>query len=88
MAFNQQFLGRKRQNKLLTFPEEDAAHSFNKYFVSIASNLVANSYPNNDEDNSFRNYLGRYDMDDDHCLKKLWSTARLSARPVIVHYFH
>ena len=39
-------LGRKRQNKLLTFPEEDAAHSFNKYFVSIASNLVANSYPN------------------------------------------
>ena len=62
-------LGRKRHNKLLTFPEEDAAHNFNKYFVSVASDLVKKSYPNNTQDDSFYNYLGNCNIDENNYLK-------------------
>ena len=61
-------LGRKRQNKLLTFPEEDAAHNFNKYFVNVASDLVASSYPNDVDDDSFKNFLGQFDFDNENSL--------------------
>ena len=50
-------LGRKRQNKLLTFPGEDASHNFNKYFVSVANDLLRNNYSNKVPDESFMNYL-------------------------------
>ena len=33
-------LGRERQNRLLTFPEDDAAHNFNEYFVNVARDLI------------------------------------------------
>ncbi len=58
-CFINSILGRKRQNRLLTFPEEDAAHSFNKYFVSVANNLILKTYSNNapDDTDSFRDYL-------------------------------
>lgn len=50
-------MGRKRQNRLLTFPEEDAAHNFNKYFISVADNLVKKSYSDTIPDNSFMTHL-------------------------------
>ena len=37
-------LGRKRNNKLLTFPQNDASHTFNSYFVNVANNLVNENY--------------------------------------------
>jgi len=64
-------LGRKRFNKLLTFPEEDAAHNFNKYFTSVASDLVKNSYPNETQDGSFYKYLGNFNIDENSCLKNV-----------------
>ena len=46
-------LGRKRQNRLITFPQDDAAHTFNSYFVNIANSLLKNTYSsilgNNDD---------------------------------------
>ena len=51
-------LGRKRQNRLLTFPEEDAAHSFNKYFVSVAKDLLnKNCSLNKTPSDSFMTYM-------------------------------
>ena len=50
-------LGRKRQNRLLTFPEEDAAHNFNKYFVSVANDLLENNYSNQTPNDSFMAYM-------------------------------
>ena len=68
-------LGRKRQNRLLTFPEEEAAHNFNKYFISIASDLIANTYSNcNAEDESFRDFLTDVKIDEENMLKDLTVT--------------
>ena len=50
-------LGRKRQNRLLTFPQENAAHTFNSYFVNIATNLVKETYPQENNDESFKKYM-------------------------------
>ena len=50
-------LGRKRHNKLLTFPEKDAAHNFNKYFISVANNLIHKNYSDATPDESFMSYL-------------------------------
>ena len=47
-----EILGRKRQNRLLTFTDDDAAHNFNKYFVSIASNLLVETYGNDSNSSS------------------------------------
>ena len=48
-------LGRKRSNRLLTFPDSDAAHNFNTYFVNIANNLIKRTYSNisSEENDSF-----------------------------------
>ena len=37
-------LGRKRSNRLLAFPNQDAAHNFNSYFVNIANDLLLKTY--------------------------------------------
>ena len=49
-------LGRKRRNKLLVFNNDDAAHNFNKYFTSIAGNLIEQKCPQTPH--SFTKYLG------------------------------
>ena len=53
-------LGRKRSNKLLVFPNSDAAHNFNAYFVNVANDLVVKTYGSNDanlNDSDFKKYL-------------------------------
>ena len=53
-------LGRKRSNKLLVFPNSDAAHNFNSYFVNVANDLVLKTYGSNDmnlDDADFKKYL-------------------------------
>ena len=52
-------LGRKRQNKLLTFTGDDAAHNFNKYFVNIANNLLIETYDSeaNSSSSDFKKFL-------------------------------
>ena len=53
-----QILGRKRRNRLLTFNSPDAPHNFNKYFTSIASNLINKNYPGTpNSDSSYCKYL-------------------------------
>ena len=54
-----EILGRKRQNRLLTFTDDDAAHNFNKYFVSIASNLLVETYGNdsNSSSHDFKKFM-------------------------------
>ena len=53
-----QILGRKRRNCLLTFNSPDASHNFNKYFTSIANNLLNKNYTgSNDSNLSHRKYL-------------------------------
>ena len=37
-------LGRKRSNRSLAFPNSDAAHNFNSYFINIASDLISKIY--------------------------------------------
>ena len=64
-------LGRKRQNRLLTFPEDDAAHNFNKYFISIAGDLISNTYPKESSAEDYLNYLTNPACDDDTNLKEL-----------------
>ena len=50
-------LGRKRSNKLLTFPNHDAAHNFNKYFTSIATDLISRNYSNINHEDNFEKYM-------------------------------
>lgn len=52
-------LGRKRSNKLLTFPNADAAHNFNAYFVNISRDLLIKTYGNDFEncDRNFEKYM-------------------------------
>ena len=52
-------LGRKRSNRLLTFPNSDAAHKFNFYFINIANDLISKSYGNSksNDENSFKSYM-------------------------------
>ena len=60
-------LGRKRQNKLLTFPEADAAHSFNKYFVNVASDLLHTTYSTSEsisEDNDMMGFLPEVNIEE------------------------
>ena len=64
-------LGRKRQNRLLTFPEADAAHSFNKYFVSFANNLVNRNYSNQTPNDSFMTYMKDSVHKDENAIKFL-----------------
>ena len=53
-----QILGRKRRNHLLTFNDPDASHNFNKYFTSIAHNLLCKNYSDSNINNSpHRKYL-------------------------------
>ena len=54
-----EILGRKRQNRLLTFTDNDAAHNFNKYFVNIASNLLVETYGNesNSSSSDFKKFM-------------------------------
>ena len=52
-------LGRKKRNSVLTFTAEDAAHNFNAYFTSIATNLLIENYgsENHLTSRSFTRYL-------------------------------
>ena len=50
-------LGRKRRNRLLTFNTCDTPHNFNKYFTSIASNLINRNYPDGSNTDSYSKYL-------------------------------
>ena len=50
-------LGRKRSNKLLTFPEKDAAHNFNKYFTTVASDLIKRNYDSCSENDDFTKFM-------------------------------
>ena len=51
-------LGRKRRSHMLNITDHDAPHNFNKYFTSIAHNLLVENYPENDtNDHSYKNYL-------------------------------
>ena len=53
-------LGRKRQNKLLVFPESNASHTFNSYFVNIANNLIRENYEqtdNSSNNDEFKKFL-------------------------------
>ncbi len=50
-------LGRKRSNKLLTFPNNDAAHNFNHYFTNIAHELNSKAYGNIPVDQSFKEFM-------------------------------
>ena len=51
-------LGRKKRNSTLSFESEEASHNFNKYFTSIAGNLVSTNYSQSAHSNeAFRNYL-------------------------------
>ncbi len=51
-------LGRKRSNRLLSFPNSDAAHNFNAYFVNVANNLIERTYSTNPEENDgFKKYM-------------------------------
>ena len=53
-----QVLGRKKRNSVLHFKTEDASHNFNKYFTSIASNLISENYPvSANSTDEFRQYL-------------------------------
>ena len=51
-------LGRKRRNKLLVFAEVEASHTFNKYFTSIAGNLIRDNCPSSTS--NFKKYLGSH----------------------------
>ncbi len=42
-------LGRKRSNRLLVFPDQNAAHTFNEYFTNIAYDLIKKTYNDDDE---------------------------------------
>ena len=67
-------LGRKRQNRLLTFPQDDAAHNFNKYFVSVASDLISKTYSTDDsksEDEYFLQYLSENNLRNEDVLDSL-----------------
>ena len=51
-------LGRKKRNSVLHFKNDDAGHNFNKYFTSIASNLISKNYPlSANSTDEFRRYL-------------------------------
>ena len=50
-------LGRKRRNRLLIFNDANASHNFNKYFVSIAGNLINKNYSSCGPSN-YSKYLG------------------------------
>ena len=49
-------LGRKRQNKILVFNNNDASHNFNNYFTTIAAKLTDEQCP--PSSNHFTKYLG------------------------------
>ena len=49
-------LGRKKRNKILVFNSCDAAHNFNKYFTSVANNLIAKNCSS--KSTNFVKYLG------------------------------
>ena len=58
-------LGRKRSNRLLAFPNSDAAHNFNSYFINIASDLISKTYGNDlQEDMEFKKYLPERQADE------------------------
>ncbi len=53
-------LGRKRSNRLLVFPNNDAAHNFNSYFINVAKDLITRTYGSSDTptvDHNFEKYL-------------------------------
>ena len=50
-------LGRKKSNKLLSFPSADAAHNFNTYFVNIAKDLISNNYGDEISSTNFGKYM-------------------------------
>ena len=63
-------LGRKRHNRLTIFKDDQASHSFNKYFVSIAQDLIRKTYSDstahdmNDIDTSYNKYMKMRSEDD------------------------
>lgn len=50
-------LGRKKRDSLLIFTDKDASHSFNKYFTSIANELIKDNYNNTSDIDSYSTYL-------------------------------
>ena len=59
-------LGRKRSNRLLVFPGQDAPHNFNSYFVNVANDLVLKTYGENDCNSAdYRSYMPEISDDDE-----------------------
>jgi hypothetical protein len=49
----------------LTFPNQDASHNFNTYFVNIANDLILKTYGENEsEDKDFNRFLPERNMNE------------------------